>query len=517
MATKAAIYLRLSDFRKDDRDSFADRETALRALADRLGWEVGERIAIENDVDESGQRKPASAFKRREVKHPDGSVEKVVWRPEFRSILADLRAGRIQAVLAEDLDRLARQPRDMEDFLDACEDTRASARSLSGSLTITNGGTDSERFMARVMVAQAEKSSADARRRMQDSRARRAADGLWGGNGHRPFGFRLLGGGKLAILESEAKVLRQAAAEVLSEGFGPWYLDGQGRQSGQESLASLASGLRDAGITTPGGRQWSAKMLRESLLKPSVAGLAVVNERDRDAGEHRVRLQEAKWPAIIDRDTWEAVTAKLTDPARLTHTGNVARHLGTGIYQCGSCGSTVKVNGGSRSKRRAPSYVCPQPGCRKVRRLASGVDAVVIAHVIARLERPDLADLLRPVPVAGVDVAALRNRRTLLEARGRAAARMFALGDISELEYAEAAKVRKAELDRIAAELATPMEADPLVEFRDRADAAEVWGGLSLARKRAVLRLLVHVKLLPSPPTGPGKFRPETVEITARV
>ena len=100
MATLADIYLRLSDFRKDEADSFPDREKQLRELAGRLGWAV-RRVAIENDVDEVGQRKPASAFKRREIKHPDGTVEKIVWRPEFRNLIADLYAGRIQAVLAE--------------------------------------------------------------------------------------------------------------------------------------------------------------------------------------------------------------------------------------------------------------------------------------------------------------------------------------------------------------------------------------------------------------------------------
>ena len=507
MATLADIYLRLSDFRKDEADSFPDREKQLRELAGRLGWAV-RRVAIENDVDEVGQRKPASAFKRREIKHPDGTVEKIVWRPEFRNLIADLYAGRIQAVLAEDLDRLARQPRDMEDFLDACEDTRASVRSLSGSLTITNGGTDSERFMARVMVAQAEKSSADAKRRMEDSRARRAADGKWGGNGHRPFGYRLLGGGKLAIIETEAAVLRQAAAEVLASIWDP----ALNRPSGGESLASLAAGLREAGITTPAGKPWTAKMLREALLKPSIAGLAVVHERHRDTGEHRISLQRAEWPAIIDRDTWDAVCAKLRDPARLTSKGNTPRHLGTGIYTC-HCGAPVKVHSGGR--RRQPAYVCNGEG-RCVRRLASAVDAVAVAHVIARLERPDLTSLLRPVPAAGVDVAALRKRRTVLEARGKAAARMFALGEIPEAEYAEAARVRKAELDKIAAELATPTAADPLAEFRDGADAGEVWRGLSLARKRAVLRLLVQVRILPSAPAGPGKFHRETVEVTER-
>src|SRR5215469_8329315 len=476
MATIADIYLRLSDFRADDRDSFPGREAALRAEAARLGWDV-HRVVIENDVDPDGKRKPASAFKRKEVALPGGRIEKRVYRPGFRSVLNDLMAGRAQAVLAEDLDRACRDPRDLEDLIDACEEKRANARSLSGSLTITNGGTDAEITTARIMVTMANKASRDAARRMQDSRSRRAKEGLWGGNGHRPFGYRLLGSGRLAIIEAEANVIREAADEVLSESFRPFYLegyDGRGRPPGAESLTTLAAGLRDAGITTPGGKQWSAKMLREALLKPSIAGLVVVHERDRDKNEDRVTLQPAGWQSIVDRETWEAVRAKLTDPARLTHAGNVPRHLGTGIYECGACGSTVKVNSGSRKKRRAPAYVCPHPGCRKVRRLASGVDDYVVAHLIARLERLDLASLLRPAPATGVDAGALRKRQARLEEIGRAAARMFALGEIPEAEYAEAARVRKAELDKIAAELAVPTEADPLAEFRDVHDAGEV-------------------------------------------
>ena len=217
---------------------------------------------IENDVDPDGKRKPASAFKRKEVALPGGRIEKRVYRPGFRSVLNDLMAGRAQAVLAEDLDRACRDPRDLEDLIDACEEKRANARSLSGSLTITNGGTDAEVTTARIMVTMANKASRDAARRMEDSRTRRAKEGLWGGNGHRPFGYELLGSGRLAIIEAEAAVLRQAAAEVLSENFRPFYwqdYDGNGRPPGAESLTTLAAGLREAGFTTPGGKQWSAK------------------------------------------------------------------------------------------------------------------------------------------------------------------------------------------------------------------------------------------------------------------
>ena len=94
-------------------------------------------------------------------------------RPGFREMLDDITTGRVNGLLAEDLDRIVRDPRDLEDLLDACALTGASARSLSGSLTLTDGGTEAEKSMARVLVAMANKASADTARRVS-----RAASGI---------------------------------------------------------------------------------------------------------------------------------------------------------------------------------------------------------------------------------------------------------------------------------------------------------------------------------------------------
>jgi site-specific DNA recombinase len=101
----------------------------------------------------------------------------------------DLAAGRTDALLCEDLDRAARDPRDLEDLIDACAAHGGHARSLSGSLTLTAGGRDDEITSARVMVAFANKSSRDNRRRVSAKRADLAEAGSYGG-GRRPFGYR---------------------------------------------------------------------------------------------------------------------------------------------------------------------------------------------------------------------------------------------------------------------------------------------------------------------------------------
>src|SRR5690348_12215243 len=134
MKRNADLYLRLSDLRTEEQ--LDGREAKLRAEAARLGWTVN-RIVVENDLSANGK---ASAFKRVPVKDRHGNVvrdpetEAVirrVYRPGFKSVIADLASGRATAFLAEDLDRIARDPLDLEDLITAVEDYGAEVRSLS--------------------------------------------------------------------------------------------------------------------------------------------------------------------------------------------------------------------------------------------------------------------------------------------------------------------------------------------------------------------------------------------------
>jgi hypothetical protein len=49
-------------------------------------------------------------LKKRKVTRPDGSIDWIVLRPQFRQMLADLASGVIDGVIFYDLDRLVRQP-----------------------------------------------------------------------------------------------------------------------------------------------------------------------------------------------------------------------------------------------------------------------------------------------------------------------------------------------------------------------------------------------------------------------
>jgi site-specific DNA recombinase len=360
--------------------------------------------------------------------------------------------------------------------------TGASARSLSGSLTLTNGGTDSEITMARIMVAMGNKSSRDNARRVAAKRGDLAGAGAYGG-GRRPFGYRPDPEAPkyhktLIVVPAEAAEIGRAADAVMAS----------------TSLKAVARDWRERHVPTVTGAQWSAETLRDVLMKPALAALVPAG------GE----LVPASWPAILERETWEALTAKLTDPARITTTGNEPTHLLSGIARC-HCGAPVKGGGAARTM----SYVCTVGN--HLRRQAAATDALVLAYV-AEYIGTQAADLLRPPARPGVDAGALRAEAARLTAIGERQAAMHGLGEISDAEMRAGSRARKARLDAIAAQLSVATEPDPLAEFRDQPDAGAVLEALPLPRKRAVARLLVTVTLLPATRRGRG-FDPDSVRV----
>jgi site-specific DNA recombinase len=501
----ADLYLRLSDLRSEEQ--LEGREARLRAEADRLRWDVHEPVIIENDLtpgsNGNGRSRPASAFKRRKIKLPNGRVELRTVRPGFRDrLLADLEDRVVQAALVEDLDRLLRQPRDGEDLLDAVELSGATVRSLSGSVTLTNGGTDTERMVARIMAATANKASADTARRVAEGRRRYAGQSY--GGGKRPYGFEPDPDAPdyhktLIIKPDEAKVIRQAAADILEKGI---------------SLKAIAAGLRKDGVPTVTGAAWTASTLRDVLLKPANAGLtARPSARPGQRRQSRPSdddLIDALWPHILDPDLWKDLRAKLTDPARKTSPGNEPRWLVSKIARCG-CGSTVRVNGVARGRA---AYVCDAGG--HLKRAAARVDELIERWMIWRLTQPDAGELLLPPPApGGADPAALRAELRDLRKRRKEQMQMHSRKLITAADLAVGMREITDLTGKIEVQLAATRRADPLKEFRDR-PADVVWDSLPVARKRAVIRLLADIEFVPVAPGGP-KFNENSVRVAWKV
>lgn len=502
ISRNAILYLRLSDLRNEQ--ALDGREAALRAQAELLGWTVV-RVAIENDM--TGHRpKPASAFKRKKVavKLPDGTEDITyrVLRPVFQSVVSDLKNGAANALLAEDLDRIARDPRDLEDLIDLAEHHGSDVQSASAgeiNLRTSDGIT-----MARVLMAFANKSSRDTARRVSSGRKRHAENGSYGG-GKRPYGYRVDQAApkyakSLLVVPDEADVIRQAADDLLHG----------------VSLASIAAHLRDRGVPTARGARWRAETLRDIMLKPSIAGLIPfwgedAPRRPSCRNETPAGYHTAKWEPIIDRDVWERLRDMLLDPSRRTNhsNANAPRYLLSGIALCGICadGTLVRVNGAG--------YCC-SGGKGHLHRSPARCDDYVERIVIARLSQPDTADLLKPAPRPGIDTPALRVQVRKLRKRKSDLAAMFADGTIDKAGLRTGTNQIKRRLEAAEQQLTAATEPDHLAEFRDPlTDAAVVWEGLSLGRRREIVRALVNVTFVPCKALG-GKFNTDGVQIEWR-
>ncbi|TSB31549.1 recombinase family protein [Streptomyces benahoarensis] len=124
-------------------------------------------------------------------------------RPEFRQLLADLANGVIDGVIFYDLDRLVRQPRDLEDLIDIVEYVkRPVTGATSGRMNLIN---DSDHHMARMMCVMALKSSEDTARRVARQHLSAAQNGL--AQGRIAYGWVRKGERKGQLVPNEAPVL----------------------------------------------------------------------------------------------------------------------------------------------------------------------------------------------------------------------------------------------------------------------------------------------------------------------
>lgn len=130
------------------------------------------------------------------------------------------------------------------------------------------------------------------------------------------------------------------------------------------SLREVTQSLNDRGIVSPYGKQWGSSSVRKVALRPANAALRVYQG---------IVIGPAAWPALVDQDQHERVTALLTDPARRRSRDGARRHLlSYGIGKCGVCGGILRVI----TRAGHPMYACDSNrGC--VGRRQERVDQLV--------------------------------------------------------------------------------------------------------------------------------------------
>jgi site-specific DNA recombinase len=207
----------------------------------------------------------------------------------------------------------------------------------------------------------------------------------------------------------------------------------------------------------------------------------------------------------VDRGRWEQLRAVLSDPARKTGTGTAAKHLLSGIARCGVCGATLRV----ALNRRVPAYRCSERGC--VTRRRQDLDQLITAVVVQRLARPDAAGLFTTGDTS--DRRAALAEAEQLRARLDHAADQYAEGTIDGRQLERITARLRPQLAQAEKRLRT-VDSAPLLDGLAGTPAVhELWEQLPLSRRRAVVALLLDIRLHRTR-QGARTFDPSAVELT---
>lgn len=432
-----AIYLRQSLDVTGDRLAVTRQREDNVALAERKGW--GDIVEYEDN---------------------DTSASKGV-RPAYQRMLKDIESGKVDAVIAWDLDRLHRQPRELEDFIDLCDRQRVKLATVGGD---TDLSTDQGRLTARIKgaVARAEIERKSARQKRQHLQRAQAGKG-WG---PRSFGYNGNHNDPKLVPE-EAKLLKQAYHDFIAG----------------SSLASIANRWNDKGVRTPRDGTWDNSNLSRVLRNPRNAGLM---EYDGEI------IGKGKWPAIIDEDTYKAAQYILGGFSAVHNQHKARKYRYGSLMTCGECGTLLVSGQGSKmTGEDRPIYRCKNPKCGKVSRRQKLVDSFIKDTLVRRLQKKHLW-VKQHTGLSADEIDALHEEVSTLNTRIESFAIERAEGLMTAKQVAVATAAVQAKIDAINAKL-RESSASPLMQRLAETkpeDMEDVWDDIGTDQQRTVIQML---------------------------
>ena len=458
----AAIYCRISLDKTGERLGVARQEALCRELAADKGWPVAE-VYVDGST---------SAY--------NGAL-----RPAYRRMIDDLEAGRRDAVICVDLDRLTRRPAELEEFILLADRLGIALANVSGDTDLSSVD---GRLTARIMGAVARQESERKGERVAREAEQAARRGLPRGS-RRPFGWE---DDKTTIRPDEADLIREAARWV-----------GAG-----ETVASVARDWNKRGIASPQKARhgWSATTLAGVLRNPRLAGLRAYK------GEI---VAEGQWEPILERAQWETLAARIR---RVARPGRPSTHLLSGIARCGRCGGPLWTswrkdpNGG-----RVARYACVsrpgRPGCGKLTVVAAPLDELIREAVIIAVAGPELAKTL--AAHRGDDGEEAGAARDLADAESRRdeTAAMFAAAEITRREWLT---IRQVTEQRIAdASRVLNRRRGPLADLpADETGLRQGWDTGTIDWRRALIGAVIETLTIRPVDRPTNTFDPARVDIT---
>lgn len=428
-----------------------------------------------------------------------------VRRPDWEKLLGRLESGQSHGVVVYHQDRLMRQPRDLERLLDLA-DSGVRLASAHGTRNLTD---PDDRFILRIEVAHACRSSDDTSRRMKRRLERMRETGAVHG-GARPFAFH--GKDRTAdkdkdgtvpdvseqLVERERAALRQATADVLA-GI---------------PVPEITRQWNAAGLLTATGRQWFPVHVRDVLLRGRNAGYV----------EHDGKVVgRAEGEPIIDPDDFERLRAVFASRRR----GRVAgeRYLASGIVECGQCGQYLSgrphVGTYRDTGERRRQYCCQKSrgGCGGVAADARKVDEFLREWALEQLSDPAHSRrLVERIAENAQRLAEINAEITRAKNTRKAFADKLARDEIDLDEWEAFRQPFARRMEKLTAQrdaLAQHTEQTPApVSAEDRAELEREWEQGDVPERRALLASALdghRARLLPA---TSRVWNPDRVQIT---
>lgn len=475
---RAAIYTRISRDLEGEGLGVKRQLEDCRNLAERLGVEVVTEYS-DNDI---------SAFSGRK-------------RPDYHRLLADIAAGQIDVVLCWNIDRLLRQSKELESYMDLCLPRDVSTHEVtSGPLDLT---TASGRAIAKTRGAWSQYESEHKAERIRRQKAQAAKSGMYLG-GRVPWGWKREGtvvdergrphGGRIVLDNFAAQHIRSGTQAILA-----------GR-----SLVSVTRDWADSGVKSLSGTMLNTTQVKRILLRHRNAGLITFHND----------VVASSWPPIVSLREFRQMEEKLKDRSFPPQSEAKFKYLLSGLVKC-HCGEYMTGFGAAPSKDR-PDYrrmyrcrVHQQGGrylrghaTREMHRLDDYVTEV-IAHYLNR------EDVKQRILDAASELAARTNQGaspdiTDLLARREDLARLFATGLIDEAQLIEGTAMVRSEIAELERRAAQQGGEPYLVEMLMSSNPGDSFRRLETLDKRPVIRALVEVEILDGAVPGAG-FNPELI------
>lgn len=487
---RAACYCRISSDPDDKREGTARQREDTAALCEVKGWQI-----VDYYVDDN---RSASNGKRRE---------------QWERLLADVEAGKIDAVAAWDQDRVNRTLDDLISYkklfvargilLATSNNGDIDLSTPAGELmaTIKTAVSTHEIAMMRVRQLRAARQRAESGRPkwrrafgyLPDTRDKKDDDGTRQIDDEPRYKYTCVVGddGAAQRLKSAHDLVQDAYAGLLAK----------------VSLGDLAKRFNEAGAFGLNGRPWAASTMSLFLRSARNAGLRSHNGKVVGTGT---------WPPLVDKATWDEAQRFLTcgmaagdhRASRKPGKKSTTRHLLTGVMRCGKCATGTLS--GYQTTAGVQAYTC-----RRCHGLSIRTEHVVpwLYDVVAeRLSRPDARDLLKG-EVDEAEAAAISREL------GVAYARLEGIG----VDYAEGlltgqqAKIATETVDaKIAALESRQQDSEKLRVFAGlplgEPQVSDAVRALPHGRFRAILNLLMTVTIAP---VGKGShvFDPDRVGV----